>query len=79
MAKQPKQKESLLQQNGRGYVAGVWLTPLQAKGMADMLKISIPQYEGTIIGKPKTEQINYLASLNKRLEDAELLAGLLRA
>lgn len=73
MAKQTK--DSLLQANGRGYVSGVWLTPLQAKGLADMLRISISQLEGILPAKPSAEQKNYLEALKKRLHDADIIAG----
>lgn len=69
-------KESLLQDNGRGYVGGIMLTPEQAKQLAATLKVSIPFFEGTLPSKPSVTQITYLAALNKRLEDAEVIAGL---
>lgn len=79
MAKEKKIEENLLQANGRGYVSGVWLTPEQAKELASMLRVSIPQFEGTLPVKPTSQQTNYLTSLKMRLEDADKIAGLLRS
>lgn len=77
MAKSKKvQADSLLQENGRGFVSGVWLTPQQAFGLAHMMKETIDQYEQTLPAKLNPTQANYIKQLKDRLAAAELIAGL---
>ena len=76
MAKNKKQTESLLQENGRGFVSGVWLTPQQAFGLAHNLQQTIDQFQATLPAKLNATQANYIERLRDRLAAAELIAGL---
>ena len=70
-----KKQKAVLQANGRAYVAGVYLTPLQALGVVQQLSVSIPLYEGQLT-RPSKEQEAYIDALKERLAAAEEVAQL---